>query len=106
MIGNPRHLNIWNSFQLTLLNAELVSHPFRAEVLRAARNQTLYVVLSSFEAARDHVIALNGPDWSVVIVDEAHRLKCMTSLVTQALDSLDWTVAAGLDSRAPWYRWV
>ena len=65
-------------------------------MVRAARSRTLDVVLSSFEAARDHVIALNGPDWSAVIVDEAHRLKSVTSQVTQALAGLDCRRRVGL----------
>ncbi|KAF0307361.1 DNA excision repair protein ERCC-6-like 2 [Amphibalanus amphitrite] len=84
-------LNTWGTFDVGLFVRDR-----RSEVLRASRNRALDVVLSSFEAARDHVTALNGPDWSAVIVDEAHRLKSVTSLVTQALGGLDCRRRIGL----------
>ncbi|XP_037071357.1 DNA excision repair protein ERCC-6-like 2 [Pollicipes pollicipes] len=84
-------LGTWGRFDVGLFVGKK-----RSETLRSARNGTVDVVMSSFEAARDHVTALNGPNWSVVIVDEVHRLKSMTSLVTQALGRLECRRRVGL----------
>ncbi|KAG9217766.1 hypothetical protein CCMSSC00406_0003545 [Pleurotus cornucopiae] len=44
----------------------------------------LDVVLTSFDLARRHIDKLDTLPWSCVIVDEAHRLKSITSKLTQA----------------------
>lgn len=62
--------------------------PRSSEVLTAARAASVDVVLTSFEAARDHVTALNQVRWTAVIVDEVHRLKNPASQTTRALSAL------------------
>ena len=47
-------------------------------------------VVTSFDTARRHVSLLDNLPWTVLVVDEAHRLKNPKSRTTRALGSFYW----------------
>lgn len=57
-------------------------------------------VLTSFDLARRHIDKLDTLPWSCVIVDEAHRLKSITSKLTQAFHQFACPRRIGLTGTA------
>ncbi|KAI0060152.1 hypothetical protein BV25DRAFT_986960 [Artomyces pyxidatus] len=63
----------------------------REEVLKDFKMGRLDVVVTSFETARSSIELINSLPWTVLIVDEAHRLKNPKSKSTLAFSSFTWT---------------
>ncbi|KAI0312226.1 P-loop containing nucleoside triphosphate hydrolase protein [Amylostereum chailletii] len=63
----------------------------RDEVLNDFKLGRLDVVITSFDIARLAIDSLDDLPWSVLIVDEAHRLKNPKSKSTLALSSFQWS---------------
>ena len=73
----------------------------REETLNLARSGKLEIVLTTFETARDHVDDLNRVNWTMVIVDEVHKIKEHSSLVIFSL-FLFFNAFLSVDSVAQW----
>ncbi|ORY86023.1 P-loop containing nucleoside triphosphate hydrolase protein [Leucosporidium creatinivorum] len=58
------------------------------------------VVIAGFETARKNIDRLSREDFSIVIVDEAHRLKSHKAEVTQAIHRFDTRLRYGLTGTA------
>jgi SNF2 family DNA or RNA helicase len=65
----------------------------RASVLHDFKLGRLDAVIMSHDTARRDVEALNDLPWSVIIVDEAHKLKNPNSAVAAAFHSFAWPAA-------------
>ncbi|RUP44327.1 P-loop containing nucleoside triphosphate hydrolase protein, partial [Jimgerdemannia flammicorona] len=59
-----------------------------AEILKKAANGFVEVVLTSFDTARSKQAQIDAIPWSVLIVDEVHKLKEPKTKVTQVLKAL------------------
>lgn len=60
----------------------------------------LDILLASHELAKQWIEELRDVDWSVVVVDECHKLKNPRSALTMALNSLHCTCRLGLSGTA------
>jgi SNF2 family DNA or RNA helicase len=62
-----------------------------SEALEISLSQIIVMaVVTSFDTARRHVSLLDDIPWTVLVVDEAHRLKNPKSRTTRALASFYW----------------
>lgn len=63
-----------------------------SKTLKISLSQIIVMaVVTSFDTARRHVSLLDNLPWTVLVVDEAHRLKNPKSRTTRALASFYWS---------------
>ncbi|KAI0270605.1 P-loop containing nucleoside triphosphate hydrolase protein [Gloeopeniophorella convolvens] len=82
-----REFDKWGHFEV---GAYIGTPSERERVLRDFTLGRLDVVVTSFDTARRSVALLDSLPWTVLIVDEAHRLKNPRSSTTEALASFKW----------------
>ena len=72
----------------------------RGATLTQARDGRVEVVLTTFDTVREYSESLNSVTWKVVIADECHKIKEVSSGVTRALKSLPARARVGLTGTA------
>lgn len=72
----------------------------KENTLRVASGGRCEVVLTTFESARIHLDDLNTIEWSVVVVDECHKIKEASSGITVAMKNLVCHKRIGLTGTA------
>ncbi|GAA5906753.1 hypothetical protein JCM8208_006377 [Rhodotorula glutinis] len=70
------------------------------DMLQKFDRGVLDVVIAGFEAVRNHIGEFTSRDFTVVIVDEAHRVKNRKSLTTQAMNQFPSRLRYGLTGTA------
>ncbi|KAH9976865.1 P-loop containing nucleoside triphosphate hydrolase protein [Lactifluus volemus] len=87
LIVTPSSVVNWGYFEV---NAYIGNQGERERVLNDFMLGRLDVVITSFDTARRSISLLDNLPWTVLIVDEAHRLKNPKSSTTRALASFNW----------------
>ncbi|EMD35017.1 hypothetical protein CERSUDRAFT_139806 [Gelatoporia subvermispora B] len=96
VVGNwEREFETWGYFEVGIYTGAA-----RAEVLNDFKLGRLDVVITSFETARMDISLLDDLAWSVVIIDEVHRVKNPKSRTTTALARFSCKVRFGLTGTA------
>ncbi|XP_076066387.1 uncharacterized protein LOC143039912 isoform X2 [Oratosquilla oratoria] len=88
-------LERWGYFRVAMYHRNQ-----RASTLQHVKSGHIEIVLTSFETAREHIDSLNQVDWSIVVVDEVHRLKDPKARLTQSLKRLRCLFRLGLTGTA------
>ncbi|GAA5896419.1 hypothetical protein JCM5296_002726 [Sporobolomyces johnsonii] len=92
-----REFETWGYFDVAIYAG---SKQQRREVLERFNRGYVDVVIATIEGVRDHIKELSPLDFSIVIVDEAHKLKNPKSRTTQALHLLKTPFRYGLTGTA------
>ncbi|KAI0030843.1 P-loop containing nucleoside triphosphate hydrolase protein [Vararia minispora EC-137] len=79
-----REFSKWGYFEVGVYTG---THEEREQILRDFKLGRLDVVITSFDLARRHIDSLNSLPWSVLVIDEAHRLKNPRSSSAKAFSS-------------------
>ncbi|OCH88939.1 hypothetical protein OBBRIDRAFT_779245 [Obba rivulosa] len=96
VVGNwEREFETWGYFEVGVYMG-----PDRDDVLNDFKLGRLDVVLTSIETARGDIALLDDLAWSVVIVDEVHRVKNPKSGTTRALSQFTCPTRFGLTGTA------
>ncbi|KAG8991647.1 hypothetical protein FRB94_000918 [Tulasnella sp. JGI-2019a] len=94
VVGNwEREFETWGYFEVGLLTGTPAQ---RADVIKNFKMGRLDVLLTSHETARDNIDELEGLAFSVVIVDEAHKIKNDKTQTARAYNRFDCLVRFGL----------
>ncbi|KAJ3532277.1 hypothetical protein NM688_g7446 [Phlebia brevispora] len=93
-----REFDTWGFFEVGVYSAEPGQD--RREVLNEFRLGRLDVLITSFDLARRDIDLLDAQAWSVVIVDEAHRIKNARSKLTIAFNRFECQSRFGLTGTA------
>ena len=72
----------------------------RNSTLTQARDGRVEVVLTTYDMVREHSDSLNSVTWKVLIADECHKIKEVSSGVTRALKCLPVQARVGLTGTA------
>ncbi|GAA5874343.1 hypothetical protein JCM1840_001353 [Sporobolomyces johnsonii] len=92
-----REFETWGYFDVAVYAG---SKQQRREVLERFNRGYVDVVIATIEGVRDHIKELSPLDFSIVIVDEAHKLKNPKSRTTKALHLLKTPFRYGLTGTA------
>ncbi|KDQ23841.1 hypothetical protein PLEOSDRAFT_1079122 [Pleurotus ostreatus PC15] len=92
-----REFETWGYFEVGMFHGTPAEQEVALHDFELGR---LDVVLTSFDLARRHIDKLDTLPWSCVIVDEAHRLKSITSKLTQAFHQFACPRRIGLTGTA------
>ncbi|KAF4588687.1 hypothetical protein EYR40_010240 [Pleurotus pulmonarius] len=92
-----REFETWGYFEVGMFHGTPTEQEVALHDFELGR---LDVVLTSFDLARRHIDKLDTLPWSCVIVDEAHRLKSITSKLTQAFHQFACPRRIGLTGTA------
>ncbi|GAA5964461.1 hypothetical protein JCM21900_002382 [Sporobolomyces salmonicolor] len=92
-----REFETWGYFDVAIYAG---SKQQRREVLERFNRGYVDVVIATIEGVRNHIDELSPLDFSIVIVDEAHKLKNPKSRTTRALHQLKTPFRYGLTGTA------
>ncbi|TKA50153.1 hypothetical protein B0A53_06428 [Rhodotorula sp. CCFEE 5036] len=90
-----RELETWGYFDVGMYSGDQ-----KQQVLKQYDRGYLDIVIAGFEAVRRNIDDLAARDFSVVIADEAHRLKSPKASITKAMQSLPTRLRYGLTGTA------
>lgn len=90
-----RELETWGYFDVGMYSGDQ-----KQRVLKQYDRGYLDIVIAGFEAVRRNIDDLAARDFSVVIADEAHRLKSPKASITKAMQSLPTRLRYGLTGTA------
>ena len=88
-------LNTWGHFSVVRFHKG-----DKEEALRMARKGSIEVVMTTFDTARQHKEELDMVDWRVMVVDECHKIKEISSGITRALKAFSCKIRIGLTGTA------
>ncbi|XP_037339055.2 DNA excision repair protein ERCC-6-like 2 isoform X1 [Pungitius pungitius] len=84
-------LDTWGHFQCVVVHGLK-----KEEELARIPNGRIEIALTTYETLRLCLDQFNSIDWSVVVVDEAHKIKNPNSQITQAMKDLKCKIRVGL----------
>ncbi|TPX57534.1 hypothetical protein PhCBS80983_g03788 [Powellomyces hirtus] len=90
-----REFETWGFFSVGIFHG-----PGKNEVLERAKQGYYEVVLTSYDTCRINELKVNEIKWSLLVVDEVHRLKEDTSAITQTMKRLQIACKIGLTGTA------
>ncbi|KZT05235.1 uncharacterized protein LAESUDRAFT_235454 [Laetiporus sulphureus 93-53] len=98
VVGNwEREFETWGYFEVGIYTGPPKE---RTDVLRDFKLGRLDVLITSFETARKDIELLDDLPWSIIIVDEVHRVKNPRSALATAFNQFACTTRFGLTGTA------